>query len=209
MRRNNRSLLKRLAQMVILAQALGILILIILAVLDLDGWREFAWSVGVSFFAQAIIALILFGILLTVLPAFKNFLAFSLSEPLLLGIAAVLALPFLSPVFHRPVDIYDVVQTIPLIVDLHLLIGRFERFMNEIRLQQARPRQRSPFPPTAPPAYPTAHANEAPYGDLLRKVGGNRETAERLIAYERKRAPHASRDELVKRAIVSWELDNR
>ena len=33
--------------------------------------------------------------------------------------------------------------------------------------------------------------------------------AERLIAYERKRAPYASRDELVKRAIESWELDNR
>jgi len=208
MRRNNRSLLKRLVQVVILAQAVGILILIILAVLDLDGWREFVWSVGVSFFAQAIIALILFGILLTVLPAFKNFLAFSLSEPLLLGIAAALALPFLSPVFHRPVDIYDVVQTIPLIVDLGSLAEPFKHFLKRLRPQQPPSRRRRPSGPTAPPIYSASDTSEALYRNLLNKVGGDRGTAERLIAYESKRAPYASRDELVKRAIESWELDN-
>lgn len=208
MRRKNRSL-KQLVQIVILAQALGIPFLIILAVLDLGGWREFVWSVVVSFLAQATTALILFGILLAVLAAFRNLLTFFPSESLLLGIAAVLALPFLPLLFHRPVDIYDVVQTIPLTVDLHLLIGRFGRFVNRIRVQQARTPQRSPFRPTAPPVYPASHTSEELYTNLLLKVGGDRTTAERLIAYERRRAPYASRDELVKRAIESWELDNR
>ena len=205
-RRNNRPLLKQLVRMVILAQALGIPILIILAILDLGGWREFVWSVVVSFFAQAIIALILFGVLLAVPQAFKNLLAFSPSKPLLLGIAAVLALPFLSPVFHRPVDIYDVVQTIPLIVDLGLLVEPFKRFLKVLRPP---PKRRPLYGSTAPPIDPTSHTSEALYGDLLRKVGGDRATAERLIAYERKRAPYAGRDELVKRAIQRWELDNR
>jgi len=190
MRRDNRTLPKWLVQIVILAQALGIPVLVVLAVLDLEGWRAFVWSVVVSFFAQAVIALILFGILLAVLAAFKNLLRFSPSEPLLLGIVAVLALPFLSLVFHRPVDIYDVVQTIPLIVDLHLLIARFGPFVSGIRLQRARPPQRSPF-----------------YSDLVHRVGGDRSVADRLIEYERKRAPHVSVDELVKRAIERLERD--
>lgn len=190
MRRDNRTLPKWLVQIVILAQALGVPVLVVLAILNLEGWRAFVWSVVVSFFVQAIIALILFGILLAVLRVSKNLLTFFASRPLLLGIAVVLALPFLSLVLHRPVDIYDVVQTIPLIVDLPLLIGRFERFMNRIRTRQARPGQRSPF-----------------YSDLVHRVGGDRSVADRLIEYERKRAPHVSRDELVKRAIERLERD--
>jgi hypothetical protein len=188
--RRDHTLPKWLVQTVILAQALGVPVLVVLAILDLEGWRAFVWSVLVSFFAHAIIALILFGILLAVLRVFKNLLTFSASKPLLLGIAVVLVLPFLSLVLHRPVDIYDVVQTIPLIVDLPLLIGRFERFVNRIRMRQARPGQRSPF-----------------YSDLVHRVGGDRSVADRLIEYERKRAPHVSIDELVKRAIERLERD--
>ncbi|UCG84178.1 MAG: hypothetical protein JSW38_05010 [Dehalococcoidia bacterium] len=190
MRRDNRSLPKWLVQIVILTQALGVPALVVLAILDLEGWRAFVWSVLVSFVVQAIIALILFVVLRAVLRVFKDLLRFVLPDLLLLSIAAVLALPFLSLVFHRPVDIYDVVQTIPLIVDLPLLIGRFERFVNRIRMRQARPGQRSPF-----------------YGDLVHRVGGDRSVADRLIEYERKRAPHVSRDELVKRAIERLERD--
>jgi hypothetical protein len=99
MRRDNHALPKWLVQTVILAQALGIPVLVVLAILDLEGWRAFVWSVLVSFFAQAIIALILFGILLAVLRVSKNLLTFSASKPLLLGIAVVLALPFLYSCF--------------------------------------------------------------------------------------------------------------
>ena len=194
MRRDNRTLPKWLVQIVILAQALGVPALVVLAILDLEGWRTFVWSVLVSFVVQAVIALILFVVLRAVLRVFKDLLRFVLPDLLLLSIAAVLALPFLSLVFHRPVDIYDVVQTIPLIVDLPLLIGRFERFVNRIRLQKPQPPQRSP-------------ASAALYSDLVHRVGGDRSVADRLIEYERERAPHVSGDELVKRAIERLERD--
>jgi len=195
--------------MVILAQALGIPVLIVLAVLDIEGWRAFVWSVTVAFLVQAIAALILFSVLLAVLPALNNLLKFPLPRPLLLGIAAVLALLFIPLVFNRPVDIYDMVQTIPLIVDLNLLAEPSKRFLKRLRQPQVRPRQRPPFRPTASPTYHTSRTSEALYRNLLTKVGGDVDTAERLIDYERKRAPNAGRDELVKRAIESWELDNR
>jgi hypothetical protein len=47
------------------------------------------------------------------------------------------------------------------------------------------------------------------YQDLLSKVRGDAATAERLIEYERERAPNASREELIRRAIERWEDDNR
>ena len=47
------------------------------------------------------------------------------------------------------------------------------------------------------------------YNDLLVKVGGDRAAVERLIDYERQRAPHANRSVLLRSAIRHWERDNR
>jgi hypothetical protein len=47
------------------------------------------------------------------------------------------------------------------------------------------------------------------YSNLLRKVLGNRETADRLIALEHALAPTSTREYLIKRAIERWEDDNR
>jgi len=47
------------------------------------------------------------------------------------------------------------------------------------------------------------------YDDLVSKVLGDRATADRLIEYERKKAPNADWDELVQRAIERWIHDNR
>ncbi len=44
---------------------------------------------------------------------------------------------------------------------------------------------------------------------LLAKTGGDPQVAERLIAFERKRAPQATRAELIRRAIERLELDRR
>jgi hypothetical protein len=46
------------------------------------------------------------------------------------------------------------------------------------------------------------------YQDLLHKVRFNRSTADRLIAYERKQDPQASRLKLIQNAIERWERDN-
>lgn len=47
------------------------------------------------------------------------------------------------------------------------------------------------------------------YTELLTKVQFDRLTAESLIIYEQKRAPHATRFEWIQNAIDRWERDNR
>lgn len=60
--------------------------------------------------------------------------------------------------------------------------------------------------PSTPPVSPE---EEDLYRDLLSKVRGDAETAERLIENERKHAPRADRLEWIRRAIAHWLRDNR
>ncbi len=47
------------------------------------------------------------------------------------------------------------------------------------------------------------------FDDLLRKVGGDRSVAERLIEYEQKQRPGATRLTCIQNAIRHWEQENR
>ena len=47
------------------------------------------------------------------------------------------------------------------------------------------------------------------FNDLLHKVGGDRSVVERLIEYERKRKPNATRLTCLQNAIQRWEQENR
>ena len=47
------------------------------------------------------------------------------------------------------------------------------------------------------------------FDDLLRKVGGDRATVERLIDYERQQRPNAARLTCLQSAIQRWEQENR
>ena len=47
------------------------------------------------------------------------------------------------------------------------------------------------------------------FDDLLRKVGGDRSTVERLIDYERRQRPHATRLTCLQNAIQRWEQENQ
>ncbi len=47
------------------------------------------------------------------------------------------------------------------------------------------------------------------FDDLLRKVGGDRATAERLIEYEKQHKVGATRLVCIQRAIERWEHENR
>jgi len=47
------------------------------------------------------------------------------------------------------------------------------------------------------------------FDDLLRKVGGDRSVVERLIDYERKQKPNATRLICLQNAISRWEHENR
>lgn len=46
------------------------------------------------------------------------------------------------------------------------------------------------------------------YADLLRKVGGDQATADRLIDFERRRLPNVDRLTWLENAIRRWERDN-
>ncbi len=47
------------------------------------------------------------------------------------------------------------------------------------------------------------------YNDLLLKVGGDHEAVERLVDYERRRLPGATRKVWLENAIQRWEADNK
>ena len=47
------------------------------------------------------------------------------------------------------------------------------------------------------------------FDDLLRKVGGDKSTVERLIDYEREQRPNATRLICLQNAISRWEQENR
>lgn len=46
------------------------------------------------------------------------------------------------------------------------------------------------------------------YDDLLRKVGGDRAAADRLIEFERRRSPSSTRMTCLQNAIQRWEHEN-
>lgn len=50
---------------------------------------------------------------------------------------------------------------------------------------------------------------KALFDDLLRKVGGDRSTVERLIEFERQGRPNATRLTCLQNAISRWEQENR
>jgi hypothetical protein len=52
-------------------------------------------------------------------------------------------------------------------------------------------------------------SHSAGYRQLLRRAGGDQNLVERLIAYEKQRAPAASREECIERAIMRWDRDKR
>ena len=47
------------------------------------------------------------------------------------------------------------------------------------------------------------------YNDLLQKVGGDRTVVDRLIEFERTRAPQSTRRKWIESASQRWERDNR
>jgi hypothetical protein len=47
------------------------------------------------------------------------------------------------------------------------------------------------------------------FDDLLRKVGGDQSAAERLIDYEKRQSPDATRLTCLQNAIQRWERENR
>lgn len=203
MRTANPSVFKRLTLLVIP-------VVLVILVLDVDGWGTFLLNVAFTLFVQIAIATMLFGWLVIVVDIVKGALNFtSLSRNVRLGVfltSVIVALPLIGRVFHRPVDIYDIAQTVLVIAGGLLLEPRI-RFLVGPPIDQT-PR-RDVDGPTAAAVGVAPYANSELYRNLLNKAAGNKEMVGRLIEYERKRKPYASQEELLRDAIERWEQDNR
>ena len=195
------------------AGAIGIILL-----LDVDGWGTFAWSWAAPPLVQAAIASILAGLFLAIVRILPgNLFSLCLSRLALLFLlvaAAIVALPFVSSVFDRPVDIYDGIQTAVLAVIWAFLIPPVQRLLKRFEPKSTgraippqpqsafRPAQPAYAPKPAPPKPESiSYADEGLYRRLLNAVGSDRDVAERLINYESERVPHASRNECIQRAL--------
>jgi hypothetical protein len=207
--------------------ALGCLVSIFLAaailvvlILDLGGWGTFALDIAKSVAVQFLVAAILTGIVWAILHAVDEAWDFSLPGVVvrfLSSFAPVLALVALPLVFKRPVDVYDAVQTVVLVVLFFHLGDEYEgpTVRRPRRASASRPHGPA-LPPRAPvsrppplPPRPRASREGVLYQKLLTKALGDAEKVERLVDYERGRAPHASRKELLERALERWERDSR
>jgi hypothetical protein len=197
MRNNISSLLKWLIVLLILGAA-------VVAVLDVDGWRAFVFDIALAFFVQAVIALVLFGVFVAILGA----VSFRSRNALLSAffVAAIVALPVMNSVFHRSLDIYDAAQTVVLIMVFSLLLEPAKRFFRSLEPSPAVP------PPAGRPTplttWTTLHASES-YRELLNLARGDKELVERLIEYERKYTPYASREERTRSALERWIRDHQ
>jgi hypothetical protein len=76
---------------------------------------------------------------------------------------------------------------------------KFEAFWRKLRGE----------PHIAEELFTGALREAASFDDLLRKVGGDRATAERLIEYERQLQARATRLTCIQNAIRRWERENR
>lgn len=188
----------------------GVPVLLVIIVLDVDGWGAFLLDVAFTLFVQIVIAIMLFGGLMIVVDIVKSGLHFApLSQNIGRGIfliSVIVALPSIGIVFHRPVDIYDIAQTV-LILASGLLFQPLKRFF------VTPPIDRTPHRPVDGPTASTggaaSYASSELYRNLLNKTGGDKEMVERLIEYERNRKPYARREDSMRSAIERWEQDNR
>ncbi len=188
---------------------LGVPVVLAVVVLNLDSWGTFLLDVSFTLVVQIVIAAMLFGWLIIVIDIVQGALnAAPLSHNAKLGVfsfSVILALPLISIAFHRPIDFYDIIQTVSVIACLWLF-EPLKRFFTRSKAGQT-PRRRA-YRPTASTVGVGSYANSDLYRKLLNKAKGDSELVERLVEYERKRKPYAGQEELMERAINRWEHDN-
>lgn len=174
----------------------ALLLLLAVVVLNPGGWGAFTLDVAKAFLVQAGISAVLYGILRATLTPLKNVYSVTWTRARLSGLfflAALLGVVMLPGLFGRQVDIYDGLQTLVLVAVFYVLAGRYRLILVGVR-----PKSEAPV----------SLKERQLYDNLLLKVRGDRSTAERLIDYERTRAPGLDREEYIKRAIERWEHDN-
>jgi hypothetical protein len=179
-------------------------------VFNWDDWRTFLLDVAKTLSVQLFIAVLIFAWLIAIYSMVRIIFGMRhVSKNGLINIflaSTILALPFISLIFQRPIDLYDLGQT-ALIVVVGLLCGSFQRTLSDFRRNLRKgfsPKRTSKFT-----ALQMNSVNKVVYQNLLLKARGDKELVERLVEYEYTRSPNASLRSLMDSAVVRWELDNR
>ena len=192
------------------ALALAIVVpLLGVLVFNVNGWGSFVLDLMLSFGAHLLMALALLSLLLLAIRSLnRRHLGSVLSRTtltLIFLVIAVLVLPLVPLLFRRSLDVYDALQTLAMAAAFFFLV---EPAMASL--------------PAAPWRASAGRARSRPvrkqrYGrterklrrQLLSKVLGDEATADRLIAYERRRAPRSSLEENLRQAIGRLDRDRR
>ena len=183
---------------------------------NVGGWGAFALDVGKAALAQAAVALALYWVATTALRRLSPSLLSRDAELIVFALAAIVALPILRLVFHRPLDLYDAAQTAALTL-LFGLRGAMLRSRRRVRpVAPSRPEPGQSQIPTAERRYsysphyaPRAASSEYQrlYNHLVARAGGDRSVVERLIARQRQRTPGASPEGQLSNIIAEWDRD--
>jgi hypothetical protein len=184
-------------------------------ILDPGGWGKLLLDLGYSFLAQAVITGLFYGWLMVII---QLILHFTHSDPLpaafikgLFFISVFLGLLLITSVFHRGIDIFDILFAL-LIAAAGLGSLRYfggwqriravlGRFLSAAPEKVERPRVSAPIEGLTP------NTNSPAYHALLLKVGGHRDTAQRLIEYEYLRNPGGDIENLIQSAIFRLDHD--
>ncbi|CAG0981994.1 hypothetical protein ANAEL_01801 [Anaerolineales bacterium] len=98
-----------------------------------------------------------------------------------------------------------------ILIGIGILLGIFSWFPFDSGNSptETKSTQTTTAPSLSAPVQSKQTSREQLYQHLLTLTKHDKDLAERLIEYERKRKPNASEEELIKNAIERWELDNR
>ena len=112
------------------------LVLIVLLVFDIDGWRAFLLDIIGSFLVQTIVAVFLFGVLAVGARIVQGFTGLHVSSPgalrIMFLVAAGAGLLLLSTMVHRQIDVYDLGQALVLVVAFESLLNPIQRLIRGI-----------------------------------------------------------------------------
>ena len=174
-------------------------------------------DVALAFIVQTLIALallaVLLAILLAVFGAHRESLTSRTTLTTIFIITTILALLLWPNLSHRPVDLTAAALTVLMIIAFALLVEPLRRFVSRSAARAAgKPLASSAQRPVArrvrPPLRRLSRRERQLYGRLLSMVLGDEATADRLIEYERCRAPYASTEDLLSRATDRLRRDN-
>jgi len=183
--------------------------LLVTMTFNVNGRSTFVLDLLLSFGAHLLMAMALLSLLLLALRVLiRERLDSILSRPTLTLIflaIAVAVLPLVPILLDRSLDLYDALQTIVMAAAFFFLVEPVRALLRATPWKSSVGGARSRLLRTQ--RY--GRTERKLRRELMNKVLGDEATADRLVAYERRRAPRDSLEEHLKRALGRLDRDRR